>query len=238
LRHFRRLPIQLDRGCLLGVTGRPLGHATDNPCGVQLFLAAQTFNHILHSLKRMLGQQLKHADVLPHTRARTMTSFQTLSELRKHRGQLPATVDVRMIQRRRTTAQRGQVVQRIKHLVARLVTPPVAGNYTIAMHNVHTIDVALHRDRFEPIGPRHAVLHVLETCQLILVDLSGPHDARIKGVPGQRQRDRTVSVKEFTNRILGAVAIPLAFRAATFQKIRIQLVEVSCLGHRRRPATL
>jgi hypothetical protein len=238
LHHFRTLPIQLLRGRLLCLTGRPFGHAADNPCSVELFVATQTFNHVLNSLQRMLRQELKHADVLPHARARAVTSLQTLAELRKHPGQLPAAVDARMIQRRRTTPQRDQIVQRIEHLVARLVTPPMAGNHTIAMHNIHAVDVAFHRDRFERIGPRHTVLNALKTHQLILVDLSRPHDARIKGVPRQRQRGRTVAFKEFADRFSGAVAIPLAFGAATFQQIGIQLVEVLRLGNRCRPATL
>ena len=110
LRHFRTLPIQrlsiqLDRGRLLLLAGRPFGHATDNPGGVQLFVAAQAFDHVLHSLKRMLGQQLKNADVLTHARTRAVTLLQALSKLRKHRGQLPPAVNVRMIQRRRTAAK-------------------------------------------------------------------------------------------------------------------------------------
>ena len=238
LHHFRTLPIQLLRGRLLRLPGRPFDHATDDPCGVQLFVAAQTFNHVLNSLQRMLGQQLEHADVLPHARPGSVTSLQTLSELGENPGQLPAAVDVRMIQRRRTTPQRDQIVQRIEHLVARLVTPRVAGNHAIAMDDVHPIDVAFHGDRFEPVGPRHAVLHPLETHQLILVDLPGAHHARIEGVRGQCQGGRTVAFKQFADRTVGAVTIPLAFRAATCQQVRIQLVEVLRLRHRRRPAAL
>jgi hypothetical protein len=55
LHHFRTLPIQLLRGCLLHLTSCPLGHAADNPCGIELFIAAQTLNHVLNSLQRMLG---------------------------------------------------------------------------------------------------------------------------------------------------------------------------------------
>ena len=72
------------------LTSHPFGHAADNPVGVQLFVAAQTFNHLLNLLERMLGQQLKHADVLPHARPRAVTPLETLSELPKRRGQLPA----------------------------------------------------------------------------------------------------------------------------------------------------
>ncbi len=56
LRHFRGLIFQLGRRSLSGVTGCPVGHATRNPTGVQLFVAAQTFDHMLHSPKRVLGQ--------------------------------------------------------------------------------------------------------------------------------------------------------------------------------------
>ena len=190
LHHFRTLPIQLRRRRLLRLARRPFGHAADNPGGVQLGVAAQTFNHVLHPLQRMLGQQLEHADVLPHPRPGAVTSLQTLPELGKHPGKLPAAVDVRMVQRRRTTAQRRQIVPRIEHLVARRVAPPVAGNHTIAMHDVHPIDVRFHGHRLERVRPGHAVLHVLETHQLILVDLPGPHHARVERVPGQRQRRR------------------------------------------------
>jgi len=105
LRHFRTLSIQLDRGCLLHLAGRPFDHATDNPGGVQLFVATQTFDYVSNSLDRVLGQQLKHTDVLTHTRPRAVTSLQALSKLPKHRRQLPLTVNVRMIQRRRTASK-------------------------------------------------------------------------------------------------------------------------------------
>lgn len=186
LHDLRTLPIQLLGGRAVHFAGRPFGHAAENPCGVELVLAAQAFNHVPHPLQRMLGQQLKDEDVLPHARPGTVTPLQTLPQLRKHRGQLPAAVHVGVIQRRRSPAQRYQIVQRVEHLVARLVTPPVAGNHTIAMHDVHAIDVAFHRDRLERPGTRHAVLHVVKTHQLILVDLGRPHHARIKSVPGQR----------------------------------------------------
>jgi hypothetical protein len=143
-----------------------------------------------------------------------------------------------MIQSRRTTPQRGQIVQRIEHLVTRLVTPPVAGNHTIPMHHIYAVDVAFHRDRLESIGPRHAVLNLLKTHQLILVHIPGMHDARIKGVPRQHHGRRTVLLKQLANRTGGAVANPLPFRAATCQQVRVQLVEVLRLRHRRRPASL
>ena len=238
LRHFRRLPIQLDRGGLPGVTGRPLGHATRNPGGVQLLVAAETFDHVSNSLDRVLGQQLEYADVLPHPWPRAVTLLQTLSQLLERRRQLPTPVDVRVVQRRRTPAQRYQIVQRIEHLVARFVAPPVAGNHPPFRHHLHPIDVALDRHRFKGPAARHAVPHLVEMHQLVLVHFPRLHHARIKGVPGQRQRCLSILLEQLADRLLRAVAIPLLLGQATFQQIRVQLVEVLHLRNRRRPATL
>jgi len=129
-------------------------------------------------------------------------------------------------------------VQRLEHLVARHIAPPVAGNHTTAMHNVHAIHVAFDRDRFKRVRARYAVLHVLESHQLILVDFRRPRHAWIEGVPGQRFRGFAISIKEFANRAFASVASALTLCEATVEKIRIQLVEILHLGNRRRPATL
>ena len=57
-------------------------------------------------------------------------------------------------------------------------------------------------------------------------------------MPRQRRRRRLVLLEYFADRLLRAVAIPLTLGAATFEQIRIQIVEVLRLGNRRRPATL
>jgi hypothetical protein len=90
----------------LGITGRPLGHATRNPGGVQLFVAAHPLNHVSNSLDSVLGQQLQYADVLPHARPRTMAPLQTLAQLLERRRQLPTPVHARVVQRRRAAAER------------------------------------------------------------------------------------------------------------------------------------
>ena len=56
LRHFRSLPVQLDRGSFTGVTGRPIDHATRNPGGVQLLVAAHSFDHVPNLFERVVGQ--------------------------------------------------------------------------------------------------------------------------------------------------------------------------------------
>ena len=87
--HLRTLTIQLRRGCLY-ITIRAFRNATNNPLGVQLLVAAQTLDCIPHLVDRVLGQQLKHADVLPNAGPRAVTLLQALAKFREHGGQLPA----------------------------------------------------------------------------------------------------------------------------------------------------
>ena len=56
LRHFRTLPVQLDCGSFTGVTGRPIGHATHNPGGVQLLVAAHLLDHVANLFDGVVGQ--------------------------------------------------------------------------------------------------------------------------------------------------------------------------------------
>ena len=243
MRHFQRLAVQrlvigLDRGYLFGVTGRPFGHATRNPGGVQLLVAAETFDHVPNSLDRVLGQQLEYTDILPHAWARTVTPLQTFSQLLERHRQLPTPVHVRVVQRRRAAAERYQVVQRIEHLVARFVAPPVAGNHPLFRYNVHPIDVALDRHRFKSPRARHTVPHLVEMHQLVLVDLARLRHARIKGVPRQRKRRLSILLEQHADRLARAVTIPLTLCEATLQQIRIQFVDILYVGNRRRPATL
>jgi hypothetical protein len=143
-----------------------------------------------------------------------------------------------VVQRRRAAAERYQVVQRIEHLIARFVTARMAGNHAAFRYHVDPIDVAFDRHCVKSPDARHAVPHVVEMHQLILVHLARLHYARIKGVPRQCRRRLSILLERLADRLVGAVAIPLMFRQATFQQIRIQLVEVLRLRNRRRPATL
>ncbi len=175
---------------------------------------------------------------MPHARPRAVTSLQTLSQLLEHDRQLPAPVHAGVVQCGRTTAKSCQIVQRIEHLVARCVAPPVAGNQTAAMHNVHAIYVAFGRDRLERIRAWDAVLHRLESDQLILVDLRRLRYARIESVSWQSRCGLSILLELLADRLVRTVPIAMTLCQATFQQIRVQLVEVLRLGNRRRPATL
>jgi hypothetical protein len=103
------------------------------------------FDSRLHSLHRMRRQQLQDTHVLTHAGTSSMPVFQTLPQSQKHSGKLPFAVHIRVIQRRGTTLQSCQVVQRIEHLIAGLVTPLMRGHDRVLMNNLHAIDVRFHR---------------------------------------------------------------------------------------------
>jgi hypothetical protein len=129
-------------------------------------------------------------------------------------------------------------MQRVKHLVARLVASWMAGDDAITMSDVHPIRVAFHCDRLEGIDPRHAVTDVVESGQLILVHLGRLSYARIERTTRQRLGRLAITPKQFADGVLRPVASTLAIHQTTFQQIGVQLVEILDLGNGRRPATL
>jgi len=129
-------------------------------------------------------------------------------------------------------------VQRVKHLAARLVASWMTGDDAIALNDIHPIRVAFHSDRLEGVDPRHAVADVVESGQLILVDLGRLRYARIEGVARRRLGLVAISREQFADGVFRSVADTFAIRQTTFQQIRVQLVEILDLGDGRRPTTL
>ena len=72
-------------------------HAADDPIGVELLFAAALHQHALHPSKRMVGQKLQHADVLPRTSRLAMAIFQSLANLVENRRQLPSAKYVAVV---------------------------------------------------------------------------------------------------------------------------------------------
>lgn len=103
------------------------------------------FDSRLHSLHRMRRQQLQHTHELSHATASPMSIFQTPAKLQKYSGKLPVAINVGVVKSCRATLQRRQIVQRIKHLIAGLIAPLVHGHDRVLMHDLHSIDVDLHR---------------------------------------------------------------------------------------------
>lgn len=118
----------------------------------------------------MTGQQLQHTHVLTHPGTAAVTFLQPFAEFVEHGRQLPVAVHVRVVQCGRPTLQCDQIVPWIEHLIARGITPLMSGDDCVLMHNLDVIHIALDRHRLERAGTRHAVTHIVEPRELILVD--------------------------------------------------------------------
>jgi hypothetical protein len=159
-------------------------------------LAAQTLHDRVHDIviadpaqvngpfnlgHTMLGQALQHADVLPCPARRTVLCFEVLPQLAKNGRQLPAAVDVGVIERRRLPAKADQVMERIEDLLALAITARMAGDALAVRDNLDVFDVSLDGHLAKGPGTRHAVIVVVEANGLIFVHLGRLHDAWIEG---------------------------------------------------------
>ncbi len=116
-----------------------------------------------------------------------MAHFKTLPQLGKRRRQAPVAVDVRVIEVSWLHAERRQVVQRIKHLLALAVGPVALGDSLAVAADLDAIDVRPHRDRGEGMPPRHAVAVLLPSHRLVLVDLAELAHRGVERALRQRQ---------------------------------------------------
>ena len=135
----------------------------------------------------MLCQQLQHADEMPGAGQRPVTCFKTLAQLGKRRRQTPVAVDGGVIEIGWLQTQRGQVVQRIEHLLALTVGPLVLGNQPTVADDLDAMDVRFYRDRGEGMPPRHTVAILLPGDRLVLVDLADLAYGGFERALGQRQ---------------------------------------------------
>jgi len=142
----------------------------------------QLFNRLLHTLSRMGSQQLQYPHILFRSSWTTMPVFQTLSQRIEHRWQLPLSVDIRVIQRSRTTRQCRQIMQWIEYLFPFFIASGMRCHNSILKHNFNTIHVPLDGDRLKRTLPRHAVVHVIKPHKLILVHFRLPANAGIEAV--------------------------------------------------------
>jgi hypothetical protein len=133
----------------------------------------------------MLGQELQDTDELAGTGGAAMLPFQVGAQLPEHRGQLPAPVDIGMIERRRPATERGQVVQRIKDLQPRAIRALMPRDHLTRGHHFHVLHVSLDGYRLEGEHPRHAVGVAVKTNRLVFVDAPRPLQAGIEAVARQ-----------------------------------------------------
>ncbi len=180
----------------------PFGHAANDSVGVCPFGAAQLFDGLAHTRHGMLAEQLQHSDVLANSVTAVEPIFQPCSQLAKHRREFPIAVDVRVIQSGRASRKRHQIVQRIKNLATRFITALMCGHDLIVMHDVNAIDVAFHRHGLEGHRARNAVVHIVEPCELILVDFRRVPDTGVKAMLRQRSCVLPIVLQALANRAL------------------------------------
>jgi hypothetical protein len=157
-------------------------YAANDALGVRPFRATQLLDGVRHERHGMLGEQLQHAHILTDSVTGSVPIFQSCAQPAERRREFPIAVDVRMIQCRRPSAQRHQIMQRIKNLVARFVTADMRGDDLKLMNDVDPIDVAFHRDGLEGHRSRNAVRDVVEACELVLVDFRRLLDAGVEAM--------------------------------------------------------
>ena len=213
-------------------------HTANDAVGVRAVGAAQLFDRLRHRWNRMLPQQFQHAHVLPHSEAAAVPIFQPCSQFAKRRRKFPVAINVRVIQSGRASTQRHQIMQRIKNLVARFIAALMRGHDLELMNDVDPIDVAFHRDGLEGHRSRDAVRHVVEACELILVDFRGLSDAGVEAMPRQRSRALPVVLQPLANRALYIARWTRLIVPATLPQIRVEFGQIFHAGNRSPPATL
>src|SRR5690606_20607765 len=127
--------------------------ASGNALGCDDAVATAGLDRLLNPSQRMLCQQLQHADELPGAGPRAVAYFKMLAQLGKRRRQTSVAINVGVIKIGWLDSQRGQVVQRIQHLLALTVRPLVLGNPHSVADDFDTIDVGFYRDRRERMPP-------------------------------------------------------------------------------------
>lgn len=169
----------------------------------------------------MLCQQLQHADKMPGARQRTVTRFKTLAQLGKRRRQTPVAVDGRVIEIGWLHSQRGQVVQRIEHLLALSIGAIVLGNQRSVTDDLDAIDIRFYRDRGESVPPRHTIAIFLPGDGLVLVDLADLAHGGIERALGQRQGIGLLCREAYADRFVLAGNGPLSIPLAALKQIGI-----------------
>ncbi len=160
-------------------------HAANDSLGVRSFRTTQLFDRPCHTRHGMFREQLQHTDILADSTTRTVPIFQPCSQFAECWREFPIAVDVRVIQRRRSSRKRYQIMQRIKNLVARLIAAFMRGHDLIVMDDVHSVNVAFDGHGLEGRLARNAVADFVKTGELILIDFRRFADAGIETMPRQ-----------------------------------------------------
>ncbi len=193
---------------------------------------------LLDPTHRVFDQQLQDADELTRPAGRPVTVFELLAELAKDRWELPIAIDRGVIQRRRPTTQRHQVVDRVQDPLVALVAAFVTGDDGIAGDELNPANVSFDRDRLERVATRDAVAVGVERGGLILVDLDGLVNTRVKRLFGQRPGGGLVAGEPLADRFSLPRHGAAHLRQAALTQIGVEFIVVLYPRHRRGPTSL
>ncbi len=112
------------------------------------------------------------------------------------------------------------------------------GDDGFVQHNLDAIHIAFDRHRLKRGVARHAVVHVVEPRELILVDLRRLPDAGIKPRPRKRSGSLFFLRKALPNRLRLAAAAAIVFLQTALAKISIELFHILHPRHGRGPFPL
>lgn len=167
------------------VVALPAADAGQNRFHIEAGAAPALLDGPLHGGERMLVEQVQDTHVVLDAAARTVLPLQGNTQFVENGRQLPATEDLGMVQRRRPTPQRVQVVPRLDDLLVAPIRARVAGDDLALTNHVEALDVDLDGHGLEGGAARHAVAVGVEADHLVLVHLGRLHEARIEGIRGQ-----------------------------------------------------
>lgn len=119
---------------------------------------------------RMVPEQLQHTNKMTHAAANSMALLEAAAKLRKAFRQLPAAVNVRVIQCSRPPRESRQIVPWIKDFRSVHVTANMPRNQFVILNHLHMIDESPNRHGLECHLSRHAVTDVVKPHHLVLID--------------------------------------------------------------------
>jgi hypothetical protein len=217
---------------------RPLPGALGDDLGVEAIEALAVLQHFLHTRNGMNGQQVQDAGKVPPSRQRPVPRFQTLTKFLENRWQLPLAKNVRVIQGGGPTLQRGQVMERVKHLAAGFVAAFMPGNHLAGNDNLDAFDIGFHGCGLKGAALWHTVTHLVEAGRLVLVDLGLLIDASVEGHARQRQGPLSITFKALADRLGVLAGSACAIFATAIAQIDIEFGQVLGVRHRCGPTSL
>lgn len=221
------------------VVGPALGEALDpleDPVDVDHVV--RLLDRPLDPTHRVFDQQLQDADELTRPAGRPMAVFELLAESVEDRRQLPIAIDRGMVQRRRSTPQRHQVVDRVQDPFVALIAAFVTGDDGITGHELDAVDVGFDRHRLEGVATWDAVAVGVERGGLILVDLHRLVDAWVERLLGHRPSGGLVAGEPLADRFGLTRDHAVHLRQTALTQIGVEFVVVLHPWHRRGPASL